>query len=116
VTVVAQAEADAEKIKADAQAKTYAVEAEGQRKTNEARNAMSQAVIELEITKERLRIIPLVLAEAVKSLEKIGDAKIIDLGGGSAGARSPAALAPTAPPAAPMAWWTPSSPTAPKAR
>jgi flotillin len=31
---------------------------------------MSQAVIELEITKERLRIIPLALAEAVKPLER----------------------------------------------
>jgi flotillin len=35
----------------------------------------------MEITKERLRIIPLALAEAVRPLEKIGDVKIIDLGG-----------------------------------
>jgi flotillin len=46
---------------------------------------MSRAVIELKIIKERLRIIPLALAEAVKPLEKIGDAKIIDLGGGGGG-------------------------------
>jgi len=86
VKIAAEAEADAEKIKADAQAKVYAVEAEGQRKINEARNAMSAQVIELEITKERLRIIPLALAEAVKPLEKIGDVKIIDLGGGAGAA------------------------------
>jgi len=93
VTVAAQADADAEKIKADAAAKTYAVEAEGQRKINEARNAMSAAVIELEITKERLRIIPLALAEALKPLEKIGDVKIIDLGGAMGSGGPGAALA-----------------------
>ncbi|HKU98362.1 MAG TPA: flotillin domain-containing protein [Vineibacter sp.] len=81
----AQADADAAKIKAEAQAKTYEVEAEGQRKINEARNAMSTAVIELEVTKERLRILPLALAEAVKPLEKIGDVRIIDMGGGLPG-------------------------------
>jgi flotillin len=85
VKISAQAEADAAKIKADALEKTYAVEAEGQRKINEARNAMSAAVIELEITKERLRILPIALAEAVKPLEKIGEVRIIDMGGGLAG-------------------------------
>ncbi len=84
VKISAQAEADAAKIKADALEKTYAVEAEGQRKINEARNAMSAAVIELEITKERLRILPIALAEAVRPLEKIGEVRIIDMGGGLA--------------------------------
>jgi flotillin len=82
IKISAQAEADAAKIAAEAQEKTYAVEAEGQRKINEARNAMSTAVIELEITKERLRILPLALAEIVKPMEKIGEVKIIDMGGG----------------------------------
>jgi flotillin len=85
VKISAQAEAEAAKIKADALEKTYAVEAEGQRKINEARNAMSAAVIELEITKERLRILPIALAEAVRPLEKIGEVRIIDMGGGLAG-------------------------------
>jgi len=85
IKVAAQAEADAAKIKAEAQAKTYEVEAEGQRKINEARNAMSDKVIELEITRERLRIIPIALAEAVKPLDKIGDVRIIDMGGGLPG-------------------------------
>ncbi|MDQ7248865.1 flotillin family protein [Dongia sedimenti] len=89
VKISAQAEADAAKIKADALEKTYAVEAEGQRKINEARNAMSAAVIELEITKERLRILPIALAEAVKPLEKIGEVRIIDMGGGLAGIGAP---------------------------
>lgn len=85
VKIAAQAEAEAAKVRAEAQAKTYDVEAEGQRKINEARNAMSESVIEFEITKERLRIIPLALAEAVKPLEKIGEVKIIDMGGGLPG-------------------------------
>ncbi len=85
IKISAQAEADAAKIAAEAQEKTYAVEAEGQRKINEARNAMSTAVIELEITRERLRILPIALAEAVKPLEKIGEVRIIDMGGGLGG-------------------------------
>ena len=78
---LAKAEADAAMTRALAQAKTYEVEAVGQRLLNEARNMLSPALIEMEITKERLRIIPLALAEAVKPLEKIGDVKIVDLGG-----------------------------------
>jgi len=78
---LAQAEADAARIRAEAQAKTYEVEAVGQQKLNEARNMLSSAVIEYEITKERLRIIPAALAEAVRPMEKIGDVKIIDFGG-----------------------------------
>jgi flotillin len=85
IKISAQAEADAAKIAAEASEKTYAVEAEGQRKINEARNAMSAAVIELEITRERLRILPIALAEAVKPLEKIGEVRIIDMGGGGIG-------------------------------
>jgi uncharacterized membrane protein YqiK len=82
---LAQAEADAARIKAEGQATTYQVEADGQRKLNEARNAMSDKVIDLEVARERLRIIPLAVAEAVKPLQTIGDVKIIDMGGGLPG-------------------------------
>jgi flotillin len=77
----AQAEADAMRIRAEAKAAEYKVDAEGQRLINEARNILSQAVIDLEVMKERLRVVPLALAEAVKPLEKIGDVRIVDLGG-----------------------------------
>ncbi|MGH6928479.1 MAG: flotillin domain-containing protein, partial [Dongiaceae bacterium] len=77
----AQAEADATRMRAEAKAVDYKVDAEGQRLINEARNMLSQAIIELEIMKERLRTVPLALAEAVKPLEKIGDVRIVDLGG-----------------------------------
>jgi flotillin len=85
IRTIAQAEADAAKIKAEGQSTTYQVEADGQRKLNEARNAMSDKVIDLEVARERLRIIPLALAEAVKPLQNIGDVKIIDMGGGMPG-------------------------------
>jgi len=81
VRTEAQAEADSARIRAEAKAKEYEVEAAGQRAINEARNLLSAAIIEMEITKERLRIIPMALAEAVKPMEKIGEVKIIDLGG-----------------------------------
>jgi len=86
----AQAEADATRIRAEAKATEYKVDAEGQRLINEARNMLSQAIIELEIMKERLRTVPLALAEAVKPLEKIGDVRIVDLGGRGPLAASPA--------------------------
>lgn len=82
IRTLAQAEADAARIKAESQATTYQVDADGQRKLNEARNAMSDKVIDFEVARERLRVIPLALAEAVKPLQNIGDVKIIDLGGG----------------------------------
>lgn len=84
IRVAAEAEAAAITTKAQAQATTYQVEAEGQEKINKARNTMSPDLIAFELTRERLRIVPLALAEAVRPLEKIGDVKIIDMGGGAA--------------------------------
>ncbi len=40
---------------------------------------MSDKVIDLEVARERLRIIPMALAEAVKPLHNIADVKIVDL-------------------------------------
>lgn len=77
----AQAEADATRMRAEAKAVDYKVDADGQRLINEARNMLSQAIIDLEVMKERLRVVPLALAEAVKPLEKIGDVRIVDMGG-----------------------------------
>lgn len=82
---LAQAEADAAKVKADGQATTYQVEADGQRKLNEAQNAKSDKIIDLEIARQRLQTIPAALAEAVRPLQNIGDVKIIDMGGGLPG-------------------------------
>ena len=46
---------------------------------------MSSNVIDFEIAKARLHAIPLALAEAVRPIEKIGDVKIVDMGGGLPG-------------------------------
>lgn len=82
---LAEGEAEAAKIRADAHAKTLAVEAEGMRALNQARNTLSKELIELEMALERLRVLPLALAESVKPLEKIGEVKIIDMGGAGLG-------------------------------
>jgi flotillin len=96
ITISAQAEREAAENRASAimtiaqaeaegQATTYQVDADGQRKLNEARNVMSDKVIDFEVARERLRIIPLAVAETVKPLQNIGDVKIIDMGGGMPG-------------------------------
>lgn len=78
---VARAEADAATIRAQAQSVEYDVRSEGERKLNEARNMLASHVMEFELVRERLRIVPLALAEAVKPAEKISDIRIFDLGG-----------------------------------
>lgn len=83
IRTVAQGEADAEKIRADAKERTYAVDAEGQRRINEARNMLAAPIIEMEVQLARLRIVPEAIAEAVKPLANIGDVKIVDAGGSS---------------------------------
>jgi uncharacterized membrane protein YqiK len=92
VTVAAEADRDAAQnhalavtTRATANLRNYEAEAEGQKRLNEARNILSSALIDFDLTKERLRTIPQALSETVRPLEKIGDVKIIDLGGGLAG-------------------------------
>jgi uncharacterized membrane protein YqiK len=92
ITVAAEAEKDAAQnhalavtTRAAANLRNYEAEAEGQKRLNEARNTLSSALIDFDLTKERLRTIPLALSETVRPLEKIGDVKIIDLGGGLSG-------------------------------
>jgi uncharacterized membrane protein YqiK len=92
ITVAAEAEKDAAQnqalavtTRATANLRNYEAEAEGQKRTNEARNTLSSALIDFDLSKERLRTIPQALSETVRPLEKIGDVKIIDLGGGLSG-------------------------------
>src|SRR6516162_3890163 len=92
ITVAAEAEKDAAQnqalavtTRAAANLRNYEAEAEGQKRINEARNSLSSALIDFDLTKERLRTIPQALSETVRPLEKIGEVKIIDLGGGLSG-------------------------------
>ena len=92
ITVAAEAEKDAAQnhalavtTRAAANLRNYEAEAEGQKRLNEARSTLSSALIDFDLAKERLRTIPQALSETVRPLEKIGEVKIIDLGGGLSG-------------------------------
>ncbi len=78
---LATAEADAATIKAAGVREMGKAQAENEQLLNEARNRLSSAIIEFELTRERIRIIPQALAEAVKPIEKISDIRIFDTGG-----------------------------------
>jgi len=81
IKTLATAEADAAIIKAKGILETGKATAESEALLNEARNKLSPAIIEYEITRERIRIVPAALAEAVKPIEKISDIRIFDTGG-----------------------------------
>jgi flotillin len=78
---LATAEADSATIKAAGVREMGKAQAENEQLLNEARNRLSPAIIEFELTRERIRIIPQALAEAVKPIEKISDIRIFDTGG-----------------------------------
>ena len=78
---LAAAEAEAAKIKAAGVREMGKATAENEQLLNEARNKLSAAIIEYELTRERIKIVPQALAEAVKPIEKISDIKIFDTGG-----------------------------------
>jgi len=81
VRVGATGEAEAIRIRAVADGERYRVEAEGKRAINEARNALSEEQIRLEIRNELIRALPLILREAVKPMENIEGIKILDVRG-----------------------------------
>lgn len=83
--VSATGEADAVRIRALADEERYRVEAEGKRSINEARNALSEEQIRLEIKLELLRQLPVIIQQAVKPMERIEGIKIIDVRGMNAG-------------------------------
>jgi flotillin len=78
---LAAAEAEAAKLRAEGVRETGKATAENEQLLNEARNRLNAAIIEYELMRERIRVIPQALAEAVKPIEKISDIKIFDTGG-----------------------------------
>lgn len=78
---LAAAEAEAAKVKAAGVREMGKATAENEQLLNEARNRLSAAIIEYELMRERIKVIPLALAEAVKPIEKISDIRIFDTGG-----------------------------------
>ena len=87
--IEAKGEADAEILKAEAAAKTYAVNAEGEMALNEAANTLNQAIIEMRLKLEMLEQLPRIIEESAKPMQQIDDIKIIQVdgltGGGPAG-------------------------------
>ncbi|MBN8941207.1 MAG: flotillin family protein [Rhizobiales bacterium] len=81
ITTLAEAEAQAAKVKASGMLEIGRAAAENESTLNQARNKLSAEVIAFEVARERLRVIPQALAEAVKPIEKISDIKIFDTGG-----------------------------------
>ncbi|MBL8592176.1 MAG: flotillin family protein [Devosia sp.] len=87
---LAQGEAEAAKLKAAATEVTYAVEAEGKQKLNEAANHLSPEQIAMNIRMALIQALPQIIAESVKPMENIEGIKILHVdglagGGGNGG-------------------------------
>ncbi|MEW9612667.1 flotillin domain-containing protein [Shinella sp. S4-D37] len=79
--IQAQADAEAAKIKATGVVELGQAEAQAERALNEARNALSASIIEFELARARVAIIPAALEQAMKPIEKISDIRIFSAGG-----------------------------------
>jgi flotillin len=77
----AEGEANANKVRAGGIIELGEAEAKRERALNEARNALSPQMVDFELTKQRIAIIPDALAQAMKPIEKISDIKIFSAGG-----------------------------------
>ncbi|MBP7623309.1 MAG: flotillin family protein [Xanthomonadales bacterium] len=79
--IAAQADAEAEKLRAEAAEKRYGVDAEGQRRLNEAANLLSAEQIALQIKLAVLRHLPDIIRESVKPIAAIDGIKIVQVEG-----------------------------------
>jgi flotillin len=81
ITMLAKADADAATTRAAGVKSLGQAEAEVAALKAEARNKLSTAMVEYDLTMARINVIPNALAEAVKPIEKISDIRIFDTGG-----------------------------------
>lgn len=79
--IQANAEAEAAKVRAAGVVELGEAEARAERAKNEARNALAASIIDFELAKARVQIVPQALAEAMKPIEKISDIRIFSTGG-----------------------------------
>ena len=79
--IEAQGAAEAEKLRAAAAEKTYAVEAEGKRAINEAQNILSAEQIAMQIRMALIEHLPHIIRESVKPMEQIDGIKIFQVEG-----------------------------------
>lgn len=95
----ATAKSDAAQVEAKGIIALGEANATAERALNDARNSLSANMVEFELGKARIAIIPQALAEAMKPIEKISDIKIFSAGGllGAlgAGGDGPVATSPT---------------------
>jgi flotillin len=77
----AEAEANANKVRAGGIIELGEAEAKRERALNEARNALSPQMVDFELTKQRIAVIPEALEQAMKPIEKISDIRIFSAGG-----------------------------------
>jgi flotillin len=81
VKIQAEAEAEAAKIRATGVIELGEAQARAERAKNEARNALAPSIIDFELAKARVEIVPLALEQAMKPIEKISDIRIFSAGG-----------------------------------
>ncbi|WP_334014853.1 flotillin family protein [Alteromonas sp. S167] len=89
----AKASANAKILQADADEKVLAVEAQGKQALHEAENTLKNEQIELQKALAMLKVLPELVAQAVKPIENIEGIKILQgygQNGGAAGSRSDA--------------------------
>ncbi len=79
--VEADGDAQAIKLRADADAKRYEVDATGKRAINEAANVLSVEQIAMQVKIELLKVLPDVIRESVKPMERIDGIKIFQVDG-----------------------------------
>jgi len=85
VLTEARAKADATKLKADADEKVYAVDAQGKKALYEAENTLRDEQIELQKSLAILKSLPEMIANSVKPLENIDGIKILQGYGNATG-------------------------------
>ncbi|WP_076542135.1 flotillin family protein [Shewanella sp. UCD-KL21] len=94
VLTEARADSDSKKLQAEADEKVFAVEAAGKQALYEAENTLKDEQIELQKALAILKVLPEIVANAVKPLENIDGIKILQgYHGASAGAGNDTSLA-----------------------
>ncbi len=86
--IAAQGDAEAEKLRADASERTYAVDAAGQAALNDADNRLSEDIVAMKVKLALVEQLQAIIRESVKPMESIDSIKILQvdgLGGGGNG-------------------------------
>lgn len=80
-TIIAEANAEVERLAAKAAEVRYQVEAIGKRTLNEAANILGQSQIDMQVKMEIVRQLPQIIRESVKPIENIDGIKIMHIDG-----------------------------------